>query len=52
MARSEAAFEEVSAQVAVGFAVSDDGFDGGSSLQLLLDLPVDAALLAGFEDPV
>jgi hypothetical protein len=39
------------AQVAVGLAMSDDGFDGGPSPQLLLDLAMDAALLAGFEDP-
>ena len=48
---AEAAFEEVAAQVAVGLAMSDDGFDGGPSPQLLLDLAMDAALLAGFEDP-
>ncbi len=49
---AEAAFQEVAVQMAIGFAVADDGLDGGSSPQLLLDLPVDAALLAGFEDPV
>ena len=37
--------------MAVGFAVSDDGLDGRSPAQLLLDLAVDAALLAGPEDP-
>ena len=48
---AEAAFEEVSAQATVGFAMADDGFDGRSSPEFLLDLAVDAALLAGFEDP-
>ena len=48
---AEAALEEVSAQVAVCLAVSDDGFDGGSPPEFLLDLAVNAALLAGFEDP-
>ena len=48
---AEAALEEVSAQMAVCLAVSDDGFDGGSPPEFVLDLPVDAALLAGFEHP-
>ena len=45
------ALEEVAAQVAVGFAMTDDGFDGGSPSELLLDLSMDAALLPRFEDP-
>ena len=45
------AFQEVSGQVAVGLAMADDGFDGGSSPELASDLAVDAALLAAFEDP-
>jgi len=48
---SAAAVQEVSAQVAVGFAMADDGFDGGSPPEFLPDLAVDAAVLAGFEDP-
>ncbi len=43
--------QKVSAEVAIGFAMTDDGFDGGSPPQFLLDLAMDAALLAGFEDP-
>ena len=45
---AEAALEEVAAEMAVGLAVSDDGLDGGSPAQLLFDLAVDAALLAGY----
>ena len=37
--------------MAIGLAVSDDGLDGGSPAQLPLDLAMDAALLAGLEDP-
>ncbi len=44
--------QEVAAQMAVSFAVSDDGFDGGSSPQFASDLAVDAALLPGTIDPV
>ncbi len=47
-----AALEEVSGQVAVGFAMADDGLYGGSASEFLLDLAVNAALLARFEDPV
>ena len=43
---SEVSFEEVSIQVAIGFAMSDDSFYCGSSPQLLFNLAVDAALLA------
>jgi len=43
--------EEVSPQVAVCLVVSDDGLDGGSSPEFLFDLAVNAALLAGLEDP-
>ncbi len=49
---AEAAFQEVSAQMAVRLAVSDDGFDGGPAPELLPDLAVDAALLPGTLDPV
>ena len=48
---AEAAFQEVAAEMAVHLAMSDDGFDGGSSPQFASDLPVDGALLTGFEDP-
>jgi hypothetical protein len=48
---AEAALEEVSAEMAVCLAVSDDGFDGGSPSEFLFDLAMNAALLAGFEDP-
>ena len=37
--------------MAVCFAVPDDSFDGGSPAEFLLDLAVNAALLAGLEDP-
>ncbi len=37
--------------MAVHLAMADDGLDGGSAPQLLLDLAVNAALLARFEDP-
>ena len=46
-----AAFEEVSAQAAVGFAIADHRLDGRSSPQLLFDLAVYAALLAELEEP-
>ncbi len=42
---AEASMQEVAAQMAVGLAMSDDGLDGGSSPQFLLDLSVDAAFL-------
>ncbi len=32
--------------------MADDGLDGGPAPELASDLPVDAALLAGLEDPV
>ena len=48
---AEAAVQEVSAQMAVRLAVSDDGFDGGAPPQFLLDLAMDAAFLPGSEDP-
>ena len=32
------AFEEVSAQMAIGFAMADDGLDGGAPPQFLLDV--------------
>ncbi len=48
---AEAAVQEVAAEMAVGLAVSDDRFDGGSSSQLLFDLSVDAAFLPRAEDP-
>ncbi len=44
---AEAAVQEVSAEVAIGLAMTD----GGSPSELLLDLPMDAAFLAGFENP-
>jgi hypothetical protein len=31
--------------------MTDDGFDGGSPPEFASDLSMDAALLAGFEDP-
>ncbi len=40
-----AAVQEVSPKMAIGLAVADDGFDGGSPPEFLLELPVDAALL-------
>jgi len=43
--------QEVSVQVAVGFAVADHRLDGGSAPQFLLDLAMDAAFLPGVEDP-
>ena len=43
--------QEVSVQMAVGFAVTDHRLYGGSSSQFLFDLAVDATLLAGLEDP-
>ena len=43
---SEAALEEVSPQMAVCLAVSDDGFDGGSPPEFFFDLAVHAAFLA------
>jgi hypothetical protein len=36
--------------VSFGLEVSDDGLDGGSAAQLVLDDTEDAALLAGDED--
>ncbi len=48
---AEAAVQEVSVQMAIGFAVTDDGLDGGAAPEFLFDLPVDAALLPGLEDP-
>ena len=47
---TEAALEEVAIEMAVGLAMFDDRFDGGSPPRFLLDLPMDAALLTGFED--
>ncbi len=49
---AEAALEEVAAQMAVGFAMADDGLNGGSSPEFASDLAMDAALLARLEDPV
>lgn len=49
---AEAAFEVVTVQMAVGFAMTDDGRYGGSGPQFASDLAVDAALLARMEDPV
>ena len=49
---AKAAFEEVSAQMAVGFAMTNDGLDGGPTPELLFDLAVNAALLPGTIDPV
>ncbi len=46
-----ASLEEVPAQMAVGFAVTDDGLDGGPPPEFLFDLSMNAAPLAGFEDP-
>jgi hypothetical protein len=37
--------------MAVHLAMADDGLDCGSAPRLLLDLAVNAALLAGSEDP-
>ena len=37
--------------MAIGFAMADYGFDGGSSPQLPFDLAVHATLLTRFEDP-
>lgn len=37
--------------MAIGFQVSDDGFDGGATEQLALNDTEDAALLARDEDP-
>jgi len=46
-----ASLEEVSGQMAIGFAMSDDGLDGGPPPEFLFDLSMNAAPLAGFEDP-
>ena len=35
----------------VGFTMADDGFDGGAAPEFPLDLAVNAAPLARFEDP-
>jgi hypothetical protein len=40
------------AEMAVGFEMSDHGFDGGAASQFAFDDAVDAALLAGDEDAV
>ena len=48
---AEASLEEVSVEMAVALAVSDDRFDGGSPPKFPFDLAVDAAFLAGFEHP-
>lgn len=45
-----AAFEVAAAEVTIGLQVSDDGFDGRSAAQLVLDDTEDAALLARDED--
>ena len=45
-----ATFEIAAAEVAVGFHVSDDGFDSRATAQLALDRTEDAAPLAGDED--
>ena len=42
-----AALAEVSAQVTVGLARSDDGLDGGAASEFASDLTMDAALLPG-----
>jgi len=48
---AEAAFEEVSAKMAVGFAMAEGGFDGGPPPQFASDLAMDAAFRARFEEP-
>jgi hypothetical protein len=45
-----AAFEMAAAEMALGFHVSDHGFDGGAASQLAFDSAEDAALLARDED--
>ncbi len=45
------ALEEVAVHVAVGLEVADDGLDGRTPAQLLLDDAVNAALLARSVDP-
>ena len=37
--------------MAVGLAMADDGLDGGAPPKFAFDLPVNATLLARFEDP-
>ncbi len=44
-----ASVQEVAPQMAVGFAMADDGLYGGSASEFLLDLAVNATLLARFE---
>lgn len=48
---AKAADEDVAAEMAVGFAMSDNGLEGRSAPELFLDLAGHAALLAGCEDP-
>lgn len=45
------AFEIAAAEVALGFHVTNDGFDCRATLQFTLDDAEDAALLTGDEDP-
>ncbi len=48
---AEPAVRVVPVEMAVALAVADDGLDGASSPELLFDLAVHTALLAGLEDP-